>query len=50
MFLLNGPQTYPTNASYVAAGSSELGAQLLPRTMLGQPIVLFRDLGQTDGA
>lgn len=43
MYPLKGPQSYPVNAWYVAAWSSELGTQLLPRTLLGQPIVLFRD-------
>jgi phenylpropionate dioxygenase-like ring-hydroxylating dioxygenase large terminal subunit len=33
---------YPLNCWYVAATSDEVGPQLLARTLLGQPVVLYR--------
>lgn len=43
MYPLVGTQPYPFNAWYMAAWKSELTDNLLPRTVLGTPVVLFRD-------
>lgn len=43
MYPLNSQQSFPKNAWYVAAWSAELGDGLLARTLLGTPVVLFRD-------
>lgn len=43
MYPLKGPASFPRNAWYVAAWSAELGDGLLARTLLGTPVVLFRD-------
>lgn len=43
MYPLTGEQPYPRNAWYMAAWSSEVTDNLLARTILGVPVVLFRD-------
>lgn len=44
MYPLSGPQPYPRNQWYVAAWSTELHSDALTaRTILGIPLVLFRD-------
>lgn len=43
MYPLSGDQPYPRNQWYMAAWTSELADDLIARTILGVPLVLFRD-------
>ncbi len=42
MFPFPAGMTFPRNQWYVAAWSRELGHEILGRTLLGQPVVLYR--------
>ena len=42
MSILDASANYPRNCWYVAATSDEVGRGLLARTVLGQPVVLYR--------
>ena len=48
--MIPGSAPYPRNAWYVAATSSELGAQPLHRWLLGKPVILFRQKDGTPAA
>jgi phenylpropionate dioxygenase-like ring-hydroxylating dioxygenase large terminal subunit len=42
MYPLNLPQPYPFDQWWACAYGSEIGRQLFQRTILGQPVVLYR--------